>query len=130
MEKSELSVHDIKRKTSIRHEVETPQAEADETFQHTTIIFQREPDPFFHPVLYMVSWVISTPGERWVEGNNASCENFSLNRGVTNLEKTFHIEGGEDFLYTLSGQVQTHEIKPSGSEVVLMDCFYRPRRSG
>jgi len=59
-----------------------------------------------------------------------SLENFSCHRGFTNLEKTFHIEGGEDFIYVSSGQVQTHEIKPSGSEVVLMDSFYRPWRSG
>lgn len=35
-------------------------------------------------------------GERWVEGHTPSLEeNFSLNRGFTDLEKTFHIEGGE-----------------------------------
>lgn len=66
-----------------------------------------------------------------MEGNTPSLEeNFSFNRGVTNLEKTFHIEGGEDFIQASSGQVQTHEIKPSGSEVVLMGSFYRPWRSG
>lgn len=33
-----------------------------------------------------------------MEGNTPSLEeNFSLNRGLTNLEKTFHIESEEDF---------------------------------
>lgn len=99
VEKSELSVHDIRRKNSIRHEAETPQAESDETFQHTTIIFQKEPDPFFHPVLHTVSWVISIPGEGCVEGNIPSLEeNISLHRGFTNLEKIFHVDHGEDFI--------------------------------
>lgn len=78
VEKSELSVHDIRYKTSIRHKSETPQAESD-TFQHATILFQREPDPFFHPVLHMLSWVISILGEGFPS---------SKWRGILHLRRT------------------------------------------
>lgn len=61
--------------------------------------FSKGSRPFFHPVLHMLSWVISMCGEGRVERNTPSLEgNFSFNRGVTNLEKMFHIEGGEGFI--------------------------------
>lgn len=57
----------------------------------------------------MVPWVFSIPGERRLEGNIPSLEeeHFSLCRGLTNLEKSFHTEAEEDTVQTPSGWVQT-----------------------